>query len=352
MKNRWMNAVLVCLLSSLASQAHAATATFQIVKDPVAQTWVNFALSKDGSVMAANYGGEIYRWTAKDGFKDLGPGDPYSSSIGISADGTTIISGSIGADGYSSPAIWKAGHVIDLGHPPNGCPQIGNSWGSGYSLNADGSVAVGLAWNCSDAEGFAWTAKYGSWSLGHPPGHSSSRATAISANGASIVGFWEDPTGPRRPVRWVGGKHDLFLGAATLGEASAVSGNGKFIVGQIYNSVGGAVTFLYTDKHGLRKLGTISHLRTDQSFPNGISNNGRIVGWSGDPFGAGIEAFFWNPKRGMKRLSDVLKSMGAKIPSDFILTTAVAISIDGSTMAGQYVDGQFNIGNWIARISE
>ena len=25
--------------------------------------------------------------------------------------------------------------------------------------------------------------------------------------------FWEDLTGPRRPVRWVGGKHDLFLGS-------------------------------------------------------------------------------------------------------------------------------------------
>jgi uncharacterized membrane protein len=352
MKNWLMNAVLVCLFSSLALRANAATATFQIIKDPVTQTWVNYAFSADGSVMAANYGGEIYRWTAKGGFKDLGPGDPYSSSIGISADGTTIISGHPGVDGYTSPAIWKDGRVVDLGHPANGCPQVGNSWGSGYGLNADGSVAVGLAWNCSDAEGFAWTAKHGSWSLGHPPGHSSSRASAISANGATIVGFWEDPTGPRRPVRWVGGKHELFLGATTLGEASAVSRDGKFIVGQIYNSVGGAFTFLYTDQYGLRKLGTITHRQTDQSFPNGISDNEQIVGWSGDPFGAGIEAFFWSPQRGMKKLSDVLKGMGARIPSGVVLTTAIAISADGSTIAGQYFDSQLNIGNWIARIDQ
>jgi len=352
MKSCLMNAVLMCLFSSLALRSNAATATFQIIKDPVTQTWVNFAFSADGSVMAANYGGEIYRWTAKGGFKDLGPGDPYSSSIGISADGTTIISGRPGADGYTSPAIWKGGRVIDLGHPANGCPQIGNSWGSGYSLNADGSVAVGLAWNCSDAEAFAWTAKYGSWSLGHPAGPHSSRASAISANGATIVGFWEDPTGPRRPVRWVGGKHELFLGAATLGEASAVSRDGKFIVGQIYNSVGGAVTFLHTDKYGLRKLGTITHRQTDQSFPNGISDNEQIVGWSGDPFGAGVEAFFWSPQRGMKRLSDVLKGMGARIPPGVVLTTAVTISADGSTIAGQYFDSQLNIGNWIARINQ
>jgi uncharacterized membrane protein len=347
-----MNAVLVCLFSSLALRSDAATATFQIIKDPVTQTWVNFALSVGGSVMAANYGGEIYRWTAKGGFKDLGPGDPYSSSIGISADGTTIISGRPGADGYTSPAIWRDGRVIDLGHPANGCPQIGNSWGSGYSLNANGSVAVGLAWNCSDAEGFAWSEKYGSWSLGHPPGNHSSRASAISANGATIVGFWEDPTGPRRPVRWVGGKHDLFLGDTTLGEASAVSRDGKFIVGQIYNAVGGAYTFLYTDMYGLRKLGTITHRPTDQSFPNGISDNEQIVGWSGDPFGAGIEAFFWSPQRGMKKLSDVLKGMGAKIPSGVVLSTALSISADGSTITGQYYDSQFNSGNWIARIHQ
>src|SRR5215467_14235616 len=98
MKSWLMNAVLVCLFSSFALQAKAATAKFQIIKDPVPQTWVNFALSADGSVMAANYGGEIYRWTANGGFEDLGPGDPYSTSIGISADGTTIISGRPAAD--------------------------------------------------------------------------------------------------------------------------------------------------------------------------------------------------------------------------------------------------------------
>ena len=351
MNKRLMNAALVCLFLSLALQANAGRAKFQIINDPVQQTWTNFALSADGRVMAANYGGEIYRWTAKGGFEDLGPGDPYSSSIGISADGSVIISGSAGADGYTRPTIWKAGRVIDLGHPSNGCWQIGNSWGSGYGLNANGSVAVGLAWNCHDAEAFEWTAQRGSWSLGHPAGPHSSRATAISANSKTIVGFWEDPTGPRRPVRWIGGKPELFLGAATLGEATAVTSNGNVIVGQIYDSFGSGVTFLHTDKHGRRLLGTISGLQTDQSFPNGISDNGRIVGWSGDPFGAGIEAFFWTSKTGMKRLSTVLKKMGAKIPVGTVLSTAITISADGSTIAGQYYDSH-RFGNWIARISD
>jgi probable HAF family extracellular repeat protein len=210
---------------------------------------------------------------------------------------------------------------------------------------------VGLAWTCTDAEGFEWTAKTGNLSLGHPPGNHSSRASAISANAQTIVGFWEDPTGPRRPVRWVGGKHDLFLGTNTIGEATAVNSDGTQIVGQAPGANGYGVAFFYSDKGGLIKLGTLTHGTTDQSFANGISDNGRVVGWSGDPFGAGIKAFYWTPESGTKGLASVLKKLGAKIPAGTTLTTAVSISADGSTIAGQYVNGQ-KFGNWIAHITK
>src|SRR6202035_1263082 len=105
MKKWLISAGLLCLFSSLCLSAMAATATFQTISDPVARTWSNYAFSGDGTVMAANYGGEIYRWTAAGGFQDLGPGDPNSSSIGISRDGSTIISGYMGSDGFSRPAL-------------------------------------------------------------------------------------------------------------------------------------------------------------------------------------------------------------------------------------------------------
>jgi probable HAF family extracellular repeat protein len=353
MKKWLVNAGLLCLLSSLCLSAMAATATFHTISDPVAGTWSNYALSGDGTVMAANYGGEIYRWTAAGGFQDLGPGDPYSSSIGISRDGSTIISGYIGSDGFSRPALWNASGLVDLGHPHNGCTKIGNSWGSGYGVSGDGTRAVGLAWTCTDAEGFEWTAKTGNLSLGHPAGNHSSRASAISANAQTIVGFWEDPTGPRRPVRWVGGKYDLFLGSKTIGEATAVNSDGTQIVGQAPGANGYGVAFFYSDKGGLIKLGTLTHGTTDQSFANGISDNGRVVGWSGDPFGAGIEAFTWTSSSSshMQKLASVLNKLGAKIPAGTTLTTAVGISADGSTMAGQYVNGQ-TFGNWMAHITK
>ena len=268
MKKRLIVATVVCLCFAFCLIANAATATFQIIPDPVSNTFSNFALSGDGTVMAANYGGDVYRWTAASGFTFVGSGDPFNSSIGVSRDGSTIISAHIGADGFSSPTIWNPSGMADLGHPSNGCTRVGNSWGSGYSLSANGKVAVGLAWNCRGAEGFAWTASTGNVSLGHPFGNHSSRASAISANAATIVGFWEDPTGPRRPARWVGGKPDMFLGSKTLGEATAVSSNGKQIVGQSYDANNNGIAFLYSDAKGMVSLGTIRQARSEQSIAN------------------------------------------------------------------------------------
>lgn len=352
MKKWLVNAGLLCLLSGFCLSANAATATFQIITDPVTGTWSNFALSGDGTVMAANYGGEIYRWTAVGGFQDLGPGDPNNSSIGISRDSSTIVSGHVLPNGVSSPAVWNASGMIDLGHPPNGCTNLDQSWGSGYGVSGDGTMAVGLAWNCTGAEGFAWTAEMGNVSLGHPAGHHSSRASAISANSKTIVGFWEDPTGPRRPVRWVKGKHDLFLGETTIGEATAVNSDGTGIVGQDYGDSGYGVAFAYSDKKGLLLLGTLNHFATDQSVANGISDNGRVVGWSGDPFNEGTEAFVWTSTLGLKKLANVLNDLGANIPAGTILTDAVSISADGSTLAGQYVDSQFHFGNWMVHVTK
>lgn len=349
MKKFLANAGLLCLFSALCLPANATTATFQILADPI-YTWTNFALSGDGSVMAANYGGEIFRWTAVGGFQDLGPGDFLDSSIGISRDGSTIVSGHVGLDGFTSPALWNAnGVVTDLGHPTDGCYILANSWGSAYGVSANGSIVAGLAWNCSGAEGFVWTAQTGNVSLGHPAGAHSSRASAISADGTTIVGFWEDPTGPRRPVLWKNNTHNLFLGASTLGEAIAVNGDGSKIVGQYIFPNGNGEAFLYSNK-SYKLLGTLGQAAGNQSSANSISDNGRVVGWSTNSFGQ--EAFLYNSASGMKTLASVLEHYGAIIPAGTTLTNALSISADGSTIVGSYVDSQRHVGNWMAHITK
>jgi len=342
---------LVCPVLLLASFANA-QASFHLLPSPVGPTWSSYSLSNHGEAMAANYGGEIFRWTPATGFVDLGSGDFLSSAVGISGDGNTILASRIGPDGNVNPAIWQqATGWVNLGHPSEGCVLDG-SWGSGYGLNGDGTIAVGLAWYCPGAEGFQWTQQDGMVGLGHPSG-ASSRASAISSNGTVIVGFYEDPSfGNRRPVRWLNGTTDLFAGDAAIGEATAVSADGTQIAGQATTAAGGIWAMYYTDQGGMISLGTLSGKQFDQSFANGIGGNGKVVGWSGDPFAGTLQAFIWTPQAGMASLQQVLTREGAKIPKGVTLTTALAISGDGKTIVGLWSDNRFDSGAWMARLSK
>jgi len=314
------------------------------------QTWANIALSGNGKVMAANFGGEIYRWTSSTGFVDLGLGDIFNSSIGISADGNTIVSGRIGPDGNTSPAMWQqATGWVDLGHPAEGCLMDG-SWGSAWSVNHDGSIAVGLSWYCPGAEGFQWTPQNGITGLGHPA-RASSRATNISPDGSTIVGFYEDPVqGFRRPVRWIAGSTDLFLGDGIPGEAIGVSSDGSQIVGQAADSTGIGRAFYYTNSGGLIDLSALDRHSPDQSVAIGVSDNGIVIGadinttvWTSQPF-------VWTANKGMRRLQPALVRNGAIIRPGVTLTSVLAISADGSTMVGLLTDAKSHQGVWIAHI--
>ncbi len=349
---RWLFAIwLACGCLGLTAFS-GAQVKFQLIPNPTGPTYSNYALSGNGTVMAANYGGELFRWTSAGGFVDLGPGDPFNSSIGISRDGSTIISGRVGPDGNTNSAIWQqATGWVDLGHPAEGC-VLDSSWGSGWGLNKDGTIAVGLAWYCPGAEGFRWTQQTGMVGLGHPT-NASSRASAISGDGSMIVGFYEDPTqGFRRPVRWVGGNTDLFTGDQTIGEADAVSSDGSQIVGQSTTSTGSIQAFYYTDKGGLVSLGTLTGHKNDGSGGNAVSDNGLVVGYSGNLINFDLRAFVWSPQGGMRYLRQALESHGAVIPSNVILNNAIAISADGSTIVGTWQDVNFNGGGWIARIKK
>ena len=117
---RWLGrTILLCVLLAVSTSVWAQTATFHMLTSPIQNTWANFALSRDGKVMAANYGGEIYRWTPNGGFVDLGPGDPNSSSVAISHDGSTIVSSLLGSNDAGTPGLWKqVTGWTNLGIPP------------------------------------------------------------------------------------------------------------------------------------------------------------------------------------------------------------------------------------------
>jgi uncharacterized membrane protein len=345
-----LKAILVwCALLCFSATA-GAQVKFTQLQSPI-QSWSNYSLSKNGNVMAANIGGEIFRWTPAGGFVDLGLSDTFNSSIGISADGSTIVTGRPGDDGNASPAMWrKRTGWVDLGHPAEGC-VLDASWGDAWSVSADGSVVVGLAWYCPGAEGFQWSRQGGMVGLGHPIG-ASSRATAISSDASTIVGFYEDPIqGFRRPVRWISGTTDLFLGDNVPGEAIAVSSDGSQIVGQAPDSTGNGRAFYYTTSDGMLSLGVLSGNKTDESVAIGVSDNGIVIGASISPFSWTSHPFIWSRKTGLQHLQLLLIKNGAVIPSGVTLTNVLAISADGSTMMGLWIDKKFNQGPWIVRFN-
>jgi probable HAF family extracellular repeat protein len=191
--------------------------------------------------------------------------------------------------------------------------------------------------------------------LSHPsgPAGTSSRASAISADGRTIVGFSEDPpTGVRRPVRWFGGKTYLFAGLHTPGEATAVSSDGSQIVGQSWDATAASSYAFHYTAAGLVSLGTISGISSDQSIANAVADNGTTVGWSGDPFGLGIQAFIWSPKLKMQSLSNYLHQRGVLLPFGITLTSALDISADGSTIVGVWQDANYHQGGWMVGLTK
>jgi len=346
MMKKLLVVVMWCAILCLSASAQV---KFQQLQSPI-QSWSNYALSKNGKVMAAVIGGEIYRWTAAGGWVDLGLGDTMNESIGISADGNTIVSGHVGPDGNTNPGMWQqATGWVDLGHPAEGC-LMGGNWGDAWGVNSDGSIVVGLSWYCPGAEGFEWTKQGGMVGLGYPAG-ASSRATTISADGSTIVGFYEDPVqGFRRPVRWIAGTTDLFLGDVS-GEAIAVSSDGSQIVGQAPDSTGNGRAFYYTNAGGFVPLGVLSHNKIDQSVAVGVSDQGIVIGASINPIYWTSQPFIWSQKTGLRQLQALLLRHGAVIPTGVTLTNVLAISADGRTLAGLWVDASYNQGPWIVTLS-
>ena len=143
----------------------------------------------------------------------------------------------------------------------------------------------------------------------------------------------------------------MIAGAQNPGEATGVSSDGSQIVGQATLGNDPPLAFYYTDQGGLISLGSINN--GDPSFANSVSDDGKVVGFSGSRFGSGIKAFIWDaqsPQVPMQYLATYLVAKGAKVPSRITLTDAFAVSADGSTIVGTWQDAQFNFGAWIAKL--
>jgi hypothetical protein len=317
-------------------------------------------VTPDGTTVVGTSDGRAFRWTEAGGVQFLTPADfLHTFDAAVSDDGGVVASTLENpGDNIVSPATWTSGGGWSFlgclpGVPPT--PEQPAQCGSAYDVSGDGAVVVGLAWHGDTfrAEGFRWTAGSGMVGLGQPAGFSS-RASAVSSDGTTAGGFYEDEsTGQRRPVRWLGtGAPDLFIDPQSIGEVNGVSSTGQWLTGSALLLDAGGLplppwtiekAFLYSDATGFQYV--LPHvdydLGTEQRAAGiGVADNGMVVGWSGDmgPFGLVRAAIYCPGTERMVDLNQKLLEDGAVVPANVWLGTALAVTPDGRTIVGQAID--------------
>jgi uncharacterized membrane protein len=302
-------------------------------------------LSADGSV-ASGYitGGPFFHWSATGGqifVGGIGAGGGAGGSSMISDDGTYFGGNTV------DPATQLS--QMSRYHIPSATWQLlggiggssGDEGSSAWGLSGDGQSAVGLGWvNAGTAHAIQWTAPGPTQDLGSTVMGNSSRANSTDFDGSVVVG-WQDNDNGRQAAVWDQGVQVLLFDNLNdpLGEASDVSGNGNWVVGQggfgepwRLNRATGVV-----DRLGL--------LDPNAFFPSrgatGVSDDGRVVvGFERDfanPFG-GTFGTIWMEGQGIQDLTTLVLASGI----------ALAVSADGKTIAG--LDNSF--GGFIVTLPE
>ncbi|RQP14481.1 MAG: T9SS C-terminal target domain-containing protein [Chryseobacterium sp.] len=207
-----------------------------------------------------------------------------------------------------------------------------NGMSSAWGLSSDGKTVVGLAWaNGGAAHAIKWTATSGIVDLGSSVPGRSSRANAVNADGSVVVGWQDSNSGARYGVYWINGVQKTILDGQgnSVGEAMAVSANGKTIVGSsdpegyIWNADTGYTKLEHSDPD---YVGSVTALSDDGNVAIGYfrpSYDNNLAG----------EGFIWFKDRGLVKLDDYIEELGYdSLSFTFVLPTA--ISPDGKYIGG------------------
>lgn len=251
---------------------------------------------------------------------------------GMSGDGRRII-GSRGTP--EQAAIWsEASGWIDLGSPfPRGCDGLGSGW----DLNEDGSVAVGMLWkdNC-DVAAFRWTDASGEGVL-TPLAELGpvNRATVLSADGKVAAGFARmEGIADRSPAVWREDGTGFFLDEEeTLhyGEIMGINEDGSMVTG-----VWGQEGFYWTKETGVVNIGSLPNPAGENlTLASTIAAGGKLIfGGSGHRVFSVQRAFVWTAEHGMRPLEDIARANGLVMRDGFILSHVMSASADGEVVVG------------------
>lgn len=193
---------------------------------------------------------------------------------------------------------------------------------SARGVDADGSVVVGFSNLLNGSLAFRWSATTGMVALGDfPGGGDRARATAVSADGAVVVGHASSTAQFEDPFRWTATTGMVSLGMLPNGlaaEARAVDADGDVIVGSgsFTTPVPGAA-LRWTPAGGLTQL-------LPDATASGVDADGDVVVGHAR-FGSAIRAFRWTAAGGAVSLGHI---------PGFNSSNATAVTPDGRVVVG------------------
>jgi probable HAF family extracellular repeat protein len=255
-----------------------------------------YGVSGDGSVIVgyADYQGtgtyHAFRWQGGV-MTDLGAlGGAKSSATAVSRDGSIVVGwAEVNNIATRHAFVWQGGVMTDLGVLPGGTSMA-------TSVSGDGSVIAGYA---SDSNGFVQAARWqgGTLTTLGTLGGTSSVAQAVSGDGAAIGGWSYIAGGVQHGFIWRNGvMNDIGNLGGNFGSVSALSEHGDIAVGTADVASATFHAFRWTRATGLRDLNTllaaagINMTGITLINASAITGDGRFIAGDGD-FGAGQSAY-------------------------------------------------------------
>lgn len=195
------------------------------------------------------------------------------------------------------------------------------------AVSANGNAAVGSSTDSEDiAEAFRWTADSGMIRLGNLPDRPNSEADAASADG-TVVGGTSTFVDLFDAFRWTMADGITKLAVTSTDPppetVTGISADGTVLVGAANFIFADPVAFRWTAAGGLEQLGFLSGSE-GASVATGISADGSVISGQSTSEDA-VVAFRWTASDGMVALP---------LPSGTIAATGFAVSPDGTVIIG------------------
>jgi uncharacterized membrane protein len=346
-----------------------------IGRPPAATSDINAVsdISANGSAVVGYYAStsrlQSYRWTPTSGRTDFGPPN-YLSNAAYSISGNgNVIAGTYTTSLGGQPSVFtitNGGPLTPYVVPPvNSAVVFPFASGDGSVIFATGEGVVGGS--IVSRQPVRYTSPTTFDLLTAPAGGDSLRYAARDAadSGQLMVGDAFDTTRGARPYPtvWREGQGSTWLAvdeSTFVGQATAVSRNGQYIAGGVYEETGPGRLAIWSDA-GLSTfaLPTDGQPAWTEIYPSHAADNGSIMTGVLRSAVGGRSGFVWTASGGIVTTKDFLVSIGVPFP---LSSTQVLVDIDetvlssdGNTIAGvlsirDTATNQFTSGHFVATI--